>query len=324
MIARAHGPRRVVERSSRISANQFLLDTDRYARLAAGDLLSIIDGGARGELFEPFKSIDPHQLFVVALDPAPDAAPQSTPNGAVIHAALWNRPGTVELHVAAEPSTSSLFRPDEAILERFEDIYGYPPRRTVRTIEVPAVTIDGLLAEHPEYPAPDLIKLDIHGAEYQALEGAERALAGVKVVAVETWTLPIHRGQRTHAEVESLLNRHGFYLFHTERVYEMSRKGAEGILARRQIVGYDNVYCRDISDDARRSDVVKAIALADVYGHADYALELIRRFTGTSLDRDDAVALTAHIVRTHRPPSGWREAVRLLGQRMRRAIRRTP
>jgi FkbM family methyltransferase len=225
---------------------------------------------------------------------------------------------TIKLHVAAEPSVSSVFPPNERLLRQFDAIYGYPLRQTVRVLDVPGVSLDGALESRPELPPPDLIKLDIHGAEYEALEGATRSLQRTLAVVVETWTLPIHTGQRLHADVECLLNRSGFRLFHTERVAEMSRKNLHGVLSRCQVVGYDNLYFREISNDMSIVQLVKVIALSELYGHAAFALQLVDHFSETAtLSRREADALRAVIIRDNRMPN---RCERLIGRFLRKLM----
>ena len=60
---------------------------------------------------------------------------------------------------------------------------------TVRAVERPATTIDAAVRAHG---APDLIKLDVEGAEKLALEGASdwlAALSGILLLEVHPWSL---------------------------------------------------------------------------------------------------------------------------------------
>lgn len=70
-----------------------------------------------------------------------------------------------------------------------------------------AITLDGLL-DH--FPAPDLIKIDVEGAEHFVLRGAARVLANRPTILVET-------ARANKAEVTSLLREKGYDLFSVDR-----------------------------------------------------------------------------------------------------------
>lgn len=69
---------------------------------------------------------------------------------------------------------------------------------------VPTVTLDGLM-QH--FPGPDLLKIDVEGAETLVLAGAERILAQKRpVIYVEV-------GEEQADAVTAVLHRHGYALF---------------------------------------------------------------------------------------------------------------
>src|SRR5690242_19368768 len=108
-----------------------LFNGSLYRRLTAGEKLCILDGGARGELFDPFDKVPADLIHAIRIEPDPNAELTSSTTSIVHNKALWNTAdGVVTLHVAKEPSTSSVYPPDKALLSAFEDDYGYPPRAT--------------------------------------------------------------------------------------------------------------------------------------------------------------------------------------------------
>jgi len=84
----------------------------------------------------------------------------------VVEAAVWREAGTVSLRVA--PMSGM-----HAVVDSADD----------GTVTVAAITLDQLLAD---YPPPDLVKIDVEGAEVAVLEGATTALQHTSFVLCET------------------------------------------------------------------------------------------------------------------------------------------
>src|SRR6185436_15425025 len=79
--------------------------------------------------------------------------------------ALGGKTGTGRLHVTKKPSGSSLYPPNLEIMFRF----GPPSYGTVaKVIEVPLLTLSDFIDQYRR-PLPDLVKLDVQGAELDIL-----------------------------------------------------------------------------------------------------------------------------------------------------------
>ena len=83
-----------------------------------------------------------------------------------------------------------------------------------QSIEVPSRTLDNMIAVG-DIPPPDLIKMDIQGAELLALEGAcQQALPVASVLALELWMLRSYGAQTPLlSEVIEFLQPHDYYPF---------------------------------------------------------------------------------------------------------------
>ncbi|MGH9692103.1 MAG: FkbM family methyltransferase [Candidatus Acidiferrales bacterium] len=86
---------------------------------------------------------------------------------AVIQAAVWSSPGEVTFERASDASNRT-----QGHVTSMMD-----PR--LAQISVPAVRLDDIVFE-ARNPAPHLIKMDVEGAEWGALQGASRLLSEVK------------------------------------------------------------------------------------------------------------------------------------------------
>jgi FkbM family methyltransferase len=113
----------------------------------------------------------------------------------VLAAAVSDAPGTVELHIAQRGRAGN----------HLGSVSGSTQTGGTREVRrVPAVTLDGLLADRP---APQVLKIDTEGAELLCLRGAGRLLREVRPVVL------CEVGEENAAAVGELLRGHGYTLF---------------------------------------------------------------------------------------------------------------
>ena len=81
----------------------------------------------------------------------------------------------------------------------------YPGERLVQNeITVGAITLDDYATTHAR---PDLLWMDLQGAEQMVLEGATSVLKTVKVIHLEVMFRPVYLGQPLFCEIDRLLRR---------------------------------------------------------------------------------------------------------------------
>lgn len=102
---------------------------------------------------------------------------QDVVGGHFLIAAVSDEAGEVEMTTSVHPYWSSLRPKDDPYWQRINQLHE-------SKIKVPAVTLDGL-AQKLKLAPPFLLKLDIQGAEVQALRGASKVLAETSVVICE-------------------------------------------------------------------------------------------------------------------------------------------
>jgi hypothetical protein len=91
--------------------------------------------------------------------------------------------------------------------------------------EVPVTTLDRL-CEGFSIARPDLIKLDLQGAELACLRGATQCLAHAQVVILETNLLGLYQGTPLVADVLQFMRERGFRLHDILSLFQRPSDGA--------------------------------------------------------------------------------------------------
>jgi FkbM family methyltransferase len=81
-----------------------------------------------------------------------------------------------------------------------------------RAVEAEMNTLDEIV-EAVGFPAPDMIKLDVEGAELRALSGGLRSLESAEVVEMEVSLIPFQKGIPLFHEVVGFMAERGFRVF---------------------------------------------------------------------------------------------------------------
>lgn len=267
---------------------KYFINSDIYQNHINGDKITVIDGGARGAIFPPFSKVNPALVRVIRFEPDPEASIIEEDNHIVLNKGIWSHKGEVELHLTKSPNASSVYPPDKRLLGQFEHKIGLGPRAVMSTVTIEVDTIDNY-SKNNKIPKPDFIKLDVHSSEYEALQGAIHCLQTKTIgVLVEAWACPIHKGQKTHAEVAAFLNKLRFYLFDQKRNSVWPRNIAnKSISSKPQFVAFDSLFFKDIIElplgHLKLENALKYIAIAELFGHAAYAIQLNNYFKASGI-----------------------------------------
>jgi FkbM family methyltransferase len=162
-------------------------------------------------------------ISVIAVEPADESVVPlqarfaSEPRVRVVQAAVADQPGEREFFIAAHSHVSSLHRPRQEMDEEYWGA-GWTVRDTVR---VPVTTIDEL----SDGRSVALIKLDVQGAEREALAGASDTLKRTNAVLMEVNFVSHYDGDTTFPSLHELMAELGFRLANLSQP-RMSRSGA--------------------------------------------------------------------------------------------------
>lgn len=118
---------------------------------------------------------------------------------------------TVTPHPDGNIGASSLFQPDPA----------YPKERyATKVVQVRATSLDKYCETHRP---PDLLWMDLQGAELRLLEGAKRTLPYVKAINLEVTFRRVFKGQPMFYQIHRFLKQKGFSLARLQNVPMIER-----------------------------------------------------------------------------------------------------
>jgi len=224
------------------------------AERLANDPLHCIDVGARGGMQRHWRRFA-ELLHIDLFEPDEAAcrreAEQNRPGESWFPVALGGHTGTGKLHVLKKPSGSSLYPPNDPIMLRFSaSSYG----ALDKVLDVPLMSLSDFIDKH-QRPLPNLIKLDVQGAELDILR-AVRPEHWQNVIAVqaEVEFVEFYRGQPLFAEVDGFMRAHNFALFDLlpVRSYRFDADQSHGLMRRHLnlVKNRRDISCRLIAGDA--------------------------------------------------------------------------
>jgi FkbM family methyltransferase len=251
------------------------------------DPLVLVDLGSRGLVDACWKNFAP-ALRVIGFEPDPDECARLNALGEEnvrhIQAAVGDKVGKRTLHIMRFAASTSFYPVNMEFCHRF----GFSENgETVRTVEVETTTLREALAGIEA----DFIKLDIEGAEVDALRVAD--LGPVVGLVAEVRFTARMQNCPTFTDLDNLCVATGFELYDLD-IYRYARKAlpypflydfrdqqehpVEGPTTQGQILTGDALYFRDGLTTAKP---LKLACLFELFGLADCAAETIQAHAAT-------------------------------------------
>jgi len=243
-----------------------LINELEFQNLAVSPYI-VIDGGAAGDIEEPFSQITGFTKFI-RFEPR-GAETVDLRDDIYVDGGLWEADATKALHLAKRRTTSSIYPPNDKFLSQFDDRYGLPPRTTEIKLDVKLRSVDSAVLNN-EIPLPNFIKLDIHSAEFEAIKGSLNSLGENLGFLVETWHSEVHDGQHLHGELESFLVSNGYEVFDRRSAAEWRYQfqGEVSNFDKPRYIGSEMLFLRkDVPDHL----LIKFIGLCDLFNFSNLA-----------------------------------------------------
>jgi FkbM family methyltransferase len=172
--------------------------------------LCLVDVGGAGGL-QPKWLPHAQRIMPVMFEPNPAEAAklrQTFADGLVLQTGLSNLTEAHDLHITRWWGCSSLRKPNREMLRKYRIA---PLFEVQRTASVACTRYDTLHAAG-EVPAPDAIKIDVQGFEYEVLQGFGGLLQGCLGIELETHLYPLYQDQKLLHHLVAFLADFGFVL----------------------------------------------------------------------------------------------------------------
>ena len=225
-------------------------------------------------------------------------AEKNRPGESWFPVALGGHTGTGKLHVLRKPSGSSLYPPNEPVMLRFSTSdYGMLDK----VVDVPLATLSAFIDKH-QRPLPNLIKLDVQGAELDILKAIQAEhWKDVLAVQAEVEFVEFYRGQPLFADIDVFMRGRNFvlfdllpvrsYRFEADRSHGLMRRHLNILKNRRDIscrlIAGDALYLRPTEDVLSSGDLTLALKF--------FMILLVYRFLDEALFLAEALAKQGQI-----------------------------
>jgi len=205
----------------------------------------------------------------------------------LIEACISDKEGPAVFNINRDPRSSSLYKVDPMAKGyiRWELKRPFPwvnVARTEKEVPLHTTTLDKLV-EGRAIPIPNVLSMDIQGAEYPALIGGKSILESDNLLAVitEAEFRPMYEGQATFGDINNLLLDYNLIFFGF--LYE-GRWWEEVIVDRGFLAVVEVLFMKDYRKVHSFDNLIKLAAIAYLFEYSSHGYALSKK--AISMDRD--------------------------------------
>ena len=243
----------------------------------------LIDVGAAKEILPRFSGIKNKTLIAFEPDPVAFKDLQkkySSKNYIIINDALSSKEQELEINFTKKGECSSIYKPNFELLKEFP----FSERFDVKTkAKIKTKTIDNVLKMHG-LKYPNYMKLDIQGAELEALKGSINSLKSICCIELEIEFAELYENQPLFSETEQFLRKKGFEVWDIRRVYQKREGSVFYGYKKGRLVSGDALFfknpnrlladLKNLKQAEKEKILLNSAEIAKVYGYSDYIEKL--------------------------------------------------
>lgn len=199
----------------------------------------VFDVGANAGQFGNYLRGEGYAGKIVSIEPTSGAYAKLSARAArdaawtALRMALGERDGTATINVSRNSQSSSILPMLDAHLA------ATPQAQYVSTEDVPLRRLDTIFDDHCAAGQRAFLKLDVQGYERQVLEGAERSLARIAGIQLESQVVALYEGETLLVDMLDQMRARGFVLAGVESAFENRQTG--------ELLSLDCLYFRALT-----------------------------------------------------------------------------
>jgi FkbM family methyltransferase len=254
-----------------------------FKQLTKSSPITLVDIGARGGIHQRWNLVS-RDIRVLGFEPDMEECKKlnekSGKNHIYFPIALYNRSGTIKMNVVQSAASSSIYLPNFSLWNRFPNSHEL---KVIKSIQVNCDTLDNVLKSNGIQDV-DFLKVDTQGSELQVLQGAKNALQNfIFGIDVEVEFSELYKEQPLFSDVDEYLRKSGFVFFDfVGKLGRVKRNKFSENVSKGQVLWAHALYFKDFlldknihSNYLNFEKTIKTIAIAEIYGFSDFALELL-------------------------------------------------
>jgi len=207
----------------------------------------------------------------------------------LVEACISDKEGPAVFNINHDPRSSSLFKMASTAegyvrLERKKKTFPWKlVARTEREINLHTTTLDRLVRDKV-IPIPNILSMDIQGAEYPSLVGGKSTLESDDILAVitEAEFRPMYEGQATFGDINNLLLDYDLLFF--DFLYE-GRWWEETIMDKGFLAVVEALFMKDYRKVHSFDNLIKLAAIAYMFGYSSHGYALSKKAIKTDKSR---------------------------------------